>query len=68
MFRCGFFNCVIPRIDQWLGELFIAEKTTPSELKQMDYSELKYWHGWLQVELRQRERERARLEREQAKR
>lgn len=52
MFRCGFFNGVTHRIDQWMGELFIGKKISPSELKLMDFTELKYWHSWLKLELK----------------
>jgi hypothetical protein len=29
-----------------MGELFQHKNISPSELKAMDYSELKYWYGW----------------------
>lgn len=32
-----------------IGDLFCDKLCTPTEIKQMSFSELKYWHSWRQV-------------------
>lgn len=62
MSRCGFFNGVTHRIDKWMGHLFVLKKVSPSELKQMDYPELKYWFGWVELESKELDRQRRELD------
>lgn len=56
MFGNDFFNGVTHRIDQWMGDLFIHKKLSPSELKIMDFVELKYWHDWFELEATERKK------------
>lgn len=54
--RYDFFNGVAHRIDQWMGDLFVHKKINPSELKSMDFAELKYWHDWFELEATERKK------------
>lgn len=61
MSGCGFFNDIVHRIDQWMGDLFIGKRLAPTELTNMDFAELKYWHDWWDAEFKERKRQEAEL-------
>jgi hypothetical protein len=56
MFGPVFFNSVAHRVDQWMGDLFVHKNVSPAELKNMDFAELKYWHGWFELEAAERKK------------
>jgi hypothetical protein len=62
MFRRDFFNSVTHHIDHMMGQLFVSKKLAPSELKSMDYPELRYWYNWVKIENDSNEKERQKLE------
>lgn len=50
MSGCSFFNGVAHQIEKWMGVLFIHKSIAPSELKQMDFPELRYWYSLWEIE------------------
>jgi hypothetical protein len=41
----------MPRLNQWMGDLFVLKKLPPTEIKSLDYKELEYWHKWCDAEI-----------------
>ena len=46
--RSGFSTSVVPRVDQWAGDIFFRGGN-PLEIESMGYRSLKYWAGWHKV-------------------
>lgn len=52
MYRCDFFNGLVARLDQWMGDLFVFKNLPPSEIYALDYHEMRYWHMWHEAEIK----------------
>jgi hypothetical protein len=40
-----------------MGNLFLYKKVQPSELKAMQFPELRYWNHWVELEIAERKRQ-----------